>query len=171
MHRVNAELFRDEGSRQTADRFVRERIEGVRSCLIDLHRLCSYGHFNLPEHLHTVREMLASLGEAHSAHNTALMLNNHGIKARFIDLTGWRDESQMTLDERIIAAFAEIDISREMPIVSGYAHCEKGVVGRFGRGYSEVTFSRITVLTGARVAIIHKEFHLSSADPRVVGED
>ena len=41
----------------------------------------------------------------------------------------------------------------------------------FDRGYSEVTFSRLAALTGAREAIIHKEFHLSSADPRLVGED
>jgi aspartate kinase len=34
-----------------------------------------------------------------------------------------------------------------------------------------MTFSRIAVLTGAREAIIHKEFHLSSADPKLVGED
>jgi aspartate kinase len=34
-----------------------------------------------------------------------------------------------------------------------------------------MTFSRIAVLTGARQAIIHKEFHLSSADPRLVGTD
>src|SRR5690606_31928709 len=37
------------------------------------------------------------------------------------------------------------------------------------RGYTEMTFSRIAVVTGAREAIIHKEFHLSSADPRLVG--
>ena len=41
----------------------------------------------------------------------------------------------------------------------------------FDRGYSEMTFSRIAVLTGAREAVIHKEFHLSSADPGIVGED
>ena len=40
----------------------------------------------------------------------------------------------------------------------------------FNRGYSEMTFSRIAVLTGAAEAVIHKEFHLSSADPRLVGE-
>ena len=34
-----------------------------------------------------------------------------------------------------------------------------------------MTFSRIAVLTGAYEAVIHKEFHLSSADPRLVGAD
>ena len=55
--------------RQQADQFIHERVEGVRSCLIDLQRLCSYGHFQLEEHLLTVREMLAGIGEAHSAFN------------------------------------------------------------------------------------------------------
>ncbi|HSF91546.1 MAG TPA: aspartate kinase, partial [Paracoccaceae bacterium] len=41
----------------------------------------------------------------------------------------------------------------------------------FDRGYSEVTFSELAALTGAREAIIHKEFHLSSADPNLVGAD
>lgn len=36
---------------------------------------------------------------------------------------------------------------------------------------SEVTFSNIAALTGAKEAIIHKEFHLSSADPALVGPD
>jgi aspartate kinase len=39
----------------------------------------------------------------------------------------------------------------------------------FDRGYSEVTFSKIAVDLQADEAIIHKEFHLSSADPKLVG--
>jgi aspartate kinase len=61
-----------------ADRFVKERIEGVRSCMIDLTRLCSYGHFKLDEHLMTVREMLSAIGEAHSAYNTFSSSNPWG---------------------------------------------------------------------------------------------
>ncbi len=56
-------------------------------------------------------------------------------------------------------------------MVTGYAHCSEGLITNFDRGYSEMTFSRIAVRTGAREAVIHKEFHLSSADPRLVGED
>ena len=41
----------------------------------------------------------------------------------------------------------------------------------FDRGYSEMTFSRVAVITEAREAIIHKEYHLSSADPNIVGAD
>jgi aspartate kinase len=171
MQRINADVFGEEADRLVADRFVRERIEGVRSCLLDLHRLCSYGHFNLGEHLATVREMLAGLGEAHSAHNTSLLLTRHGINAVFVDLTGWRDDPHRTLDDRIAAAVPQLDVERTLPIVTGYAQCEEGVIERYGRGYTEVTFSRIAVLTRAREAIIHKEFHLSSADPRLLGTE
>lgn len=45
------------------------------------------------------------------------------------------------------------------------------MIRRYARGYSEMTFSRLAVLSGAREAIIHKEFHLSSADPKLVGVD
>jgi len=165
---INAEVFEDEGLRAEADRFVRERMEGVRSCLVDIQRLCSYGHFKLQEHLRTVREMLSAIGEAHSAFNTTLLLRQHGIQSRFVDLTGWRDERRMKLEQRIEDGLAGIDLQQEMPIVTGYAQCEEGMSGCFGRGYTEVTFSRIAAQTGAREAIIHKEFHLSSADPKVV---
>src|SRR5690606_36679915 len=57
------------------------------------------------------------------------------------------------------------------PIVTGYAQCREGLMREFDRGYSEVTFSRIAAHTRAREAIVHKEFHLSSADPAVVGMD
>lgn len=169
MYAHNERVFGDVDARQTSNRFVRERIEGVRSCLIDLSRLCSFGHFQLEQHLLTVREMLASLGEAHSAFNTSLLLNMHGVSARLVDLSGWRDERQLPLDEVIERAFADVDLSRELPIVTGYAQCREVLMGTYDRGYSEVVLSRVAVVTEAREAIIHKEFHLSSADPRVVG--
>lgn len=172
MRRLNADIFsEDESDRRSADRFVRERVDGVRSCLLDLRRLCSYGHFNLNEHLATVREMLAGLGEAHSAHNTSLLLQRHGVNALFVDLTGWRGESHQTIDGKIMSAMTPLDLDHSLPIVTGYAHCDGGVMELFGRGYSEVTFSRVAVLTQAREAIIHKEFNLSSADPKLVGPE
>ncbi|TPW31252.1 aspartate kinase [Pararhizobium mangrovi] len=167
----NAEIFKDPTARGDADAFIRERVEGVRSCLIDLNRLCSYGHFQLEHHLLTVREMLAALGEAHSAYNTALILRHRGVNARYVDLTGWRDEEQLDLDERIRRAFADIDLSRELPIVTGYTQAQPALMQTYDRGYSEVTLSHIAVVTGASEAVIHKEFHLSSADPNIVGKD
>lgn len=165
---INAELFGDAMLCQQADQFIQERVEGVRSCLIDLQRLCSYGHFQLEEHLLTVREMLAAIGEAHSAFNTTLLLQNEGINARMVDLTGWRDNVLTTLDQKIESTFEEIDLSRELPIVTGYAQCQEGLMRTFDRGYSEMTFSRVACITRAAEAVIHKEYHLSSADPKVV---
>lgn len=154
-----------------ADDFVRERIEGAKGVLFDLKRLCSYGHFRLSSHMLVVREMLSGLGEAHSAFVMSLLLNRKGVNARFVDLSGWRDESDCTLNDRISGGLSNIDLTRELPIVTGYAQCSEGLMKEYDRGYSEVTFSNIAAFTGAAEAIIHKEFHLSSADPRLVGED
>src|SRR5690625_6208617 len=118
----------------------------------------------------TVRELLASLGEAHSAWNTASLLRHEGVNSRFVDLSGWRASEQLPLDDCIRQTFASLDLATEMPIVTGYAQCREGLMRSFDRGYSEMTFSRIAVLTGAREAIIHKEYHLSGADPRIVGD-
>ena len=156
---------------ERADSFVRERLEGARNCLIDLQRLCSYGHFRLSEHMLHIRELLSGLGEAHSAFVTTLLLQRAGVNARLVDLSGWRDDAEVSLEERLSLAMKDIDPAVEMPIVTGYAQCAEGLMREFDRGYSEVTFSRLAALTGAREAIIHKEFHLSSADPRLVGED
>ncbi|MHA3979862.1 aspartate kinase [Halovulum sp. GXIMD14794] len=154
-----------------ADDFVRERIEGARSCLFDLQRLCSYGHFRLSSHMMVVRELLSGLGEAHSAFVTSLLLQRSGVNARFVDLSGWRNEGEYSLAERIAAGLDDVDLTRELPIVTGYAQCAEGLMREYDRGYSEVTFSNIAAHTGAAQAIIHKEFHLSSADPKLVGED
>jgi aspartate kinase len=154
-----------------ADRFVRDRIEGVRSCLLDLHRLCSYGHFQLSEHLLTIREMLSAIGEAHSAYNTTLILQDKGINARYIDLTGWREELNLSFTEKIEKFFQNLKLDEELPIVTGYTQCKEGLMNIYDRGYSEITFSKVATVTRAREAIIHKEFHLSSADPKLVGVD
>ncbi len=156
---------------ESADAFVHDRLHGARNCLIDLQRLCTHGHFRLSENMGQTRELLAGLGEAHSAFVTTLLLQRAGVNARFVDLSGWRDEGDVCLDQRIRTAMDGIDPMSEMPIVTGYAQCSEGLMQEYDRGYSEVTFSRLAALTGAREAIIHKEFHLSSADPNLVGAD
>lgn len=170
MHERNADMFARGESLAEADRFVDQRVDSMRACLSDLDRLRAHGRFSLKHELVTVREMLAGLGEAHSAHSTALLLRDRGVNAVLVDLTVWSDDEQLGLDERIRKALEPIDLATQMPIVTGYAGCEGGMVRRYARGYSEMTFSRIAVITGASRAIIHKEFHLSSADPRLVGE-
>ncbi|WNO11681.1 aspartate kinase [Teredinibacter sp. KSP-S5-2] len=167
---INSQLFGSSKSLEKANTFILDRLEDAKRCLADLQRLCQHGHFSLESHISTVREMLASIGEAHSAWNMAELLQRDGVNAIYVDLTGWQSPHQMPLDERIKLAFENLDLENLLPIVTGYAHCENGLMTTFDRGYSEMTFSRIAVLTEAREAVIHKEFHLSSADPRLVGE-
>ncbi|WP_427977213.1 aspartate kinase [Agarivorans sp.] len=167
---INLQLFGEGTLLKQANLFLNERLDDAKQCLLDLQSLCQHGHFALDAHLGTVREMLASIGEAHSAWNTAKLLQRDGVNACFVDLTGWLTNKHVSLDQRIREAFAEIDLSKQLPIVTGYAHSDAGLMTSFDRGYSEMTFSRLAVLTQAKEAIIHKEFHLSSADPRLVGE-
>ncbi len=171
MGAIHAGLLDHPADRRAADDFLRERIEGARSCLIDLQRLCSYGHFRLDQHMTTVRELISGLGEAHSALVVVLMLQRRGVDARFVDLTGWRDESQPSLEQRIARGLGDVDLASELPIVTGYAQCREGLMRLYDRGYSEVTFARIAAQTGAAEAVIHKEFHLSTGDPKIVGAD
>lgn len=171
MNKINARLFADERLRSMANDFIDERIAETKQLLNHLQDLCSHGHFELDKHLLTVRELLASIGEAHSAWNLAHLLQTEGVNARFVDLSGWQSNETLPLDEMIQKHLAHIDFSQEMPIVTGYAHCRENLMHTFDRGYSEMTFSRIAVMTQAHEAVIHKEYHLSSADPRLVGEE
>ncbi|MDA7086866.1 aspartate kinase [Pseudomonas sp. SA3-5] len=166
----NAALFAGEFERQAANQFIGSRIDDAGECMHSLQRLCAYGHFQLSEHLMKVREMLASLGEAHSAFNTVLALKQRGVNAKLVDLTGWHLEAPLAFEAMIGSCFAEVDLSRELVVATGYTHCSEGLMNTFDRGYSEITFAQIAAATGAREAIIHKEFHLSSADPKLVGE-
>lgn len=167
----NAELFSTDYERQAADRFINGRINDARDCMLSLQQLCSYGHFQLTGQLIKVREMLASLGEAHSAFNTVLALKKNNVNARMVDLTGWNQSEPKTFQDMISDSFAGIDLSRELVVATGYTHCGEGLMNTFDRGYSEITFAQIAASTGAREAIIHKEYHLSSADPNQVGVD
>jgi aspartate kinase len=154
-----------------ADAFVQQRIDGLHHCLLDLRRLCSYGHFQLQEYLPAVREMLSALGEAHSANNSAMILQAQGINGVLIDLSGWKETTTLKFSDAIREAFHDIDLSTALPIVTGYTKCSEGLMETYDRGYTEITFSKIATVTGAREAIIHKEYHLSSGDPKLVGVD
>ncbi len=166
---TNEHIFADPMNRMRADKFIRSRIAEAKNCVTNILETCQYGQFSLRHYLPQIREFLSSIGEAHSAYNTTLKLKNIGINAKFVDLSGWDNQTPKTLDESISDAFAEIDVTQELPIVTGYAYCKEGLMHTYDRGYSEMTFSRIAAMTKADLAIIHKEYHLSSADPRVVG--
>ncbi|OGV48731.1 MAG: aspartate kinase [Lentisphaerae bacterium GWF2_52_8] len=154
-----------------ADAFVNERLDAIKNCLEDLVNLRSYGHIRPDQYLPATREFLSAIGEAHSAYNSALILQANNVNASFIDLTGWKDSSSHTLDSIIMQAFRKTDFSKELPIVTGYVKFDGGIMTHFDRGYSEITFSKVAVLTDAREGIIHKEYHLSTGDPVLIGTD
>lgn len=129
----HARLLDHPGDRQEADDFLRERIEGARSCLIDLQRLTSYGHFRLDDQMMTIRELLSGPGEAHSARVLTLMLNRRGVNARVVDLSGWRYDSHPDLETRLKDGLAGIDFGTELPIVTGYAQCREGLMRAYDR--------------------------------------
>ena len=171
LNHINANFFDDSDMEFQANRFINKRIAETEQLLNYLQNLCRHGHFSLESHLLTVRELLASLGEAHSAWNLTHLLKSEGINTQFIDLTGWQTENPLPLDEMISIHFSEIDLSQTLPIATGYTHCSENLMQTYDRGYSEMTFSRIAVKLKASEAVIHKEYHLSSADPRLVGEE
>mgnify|MGYP006290156511 CR=1 FL=1 len=154
---------------EAADRFIRERIGQCRNYLVSLDEVMASGYVDKSNILLAAREILASVGEAHSAFNSVNILKQHGINALFVDLCGFNDTAYLTIDERIERAFSELDYSTTIPVVTGYTKGTEGIMREFDRGYSEVTFSKVAVKVNASEAVIHKEYHLSSADPAIVG--
>ena len=154
-----------------ADEFITNRIKQAKNYLNSLANVLATGYVNRQNILLAAREILSSIGEAHSAFNSVNILENNGINATFIDLCGFNDSEYLTIDERIHKAFKNLDYSHTIPIVTGYTKGTEGIMREFDRGYSEVTFSKVAVEVKADEAIIHKEFHLSSADPNIVGLD
>lgn len=154
-----------------AKEFITYRIEQAKTMLHSLSKVLASGYVNAEDICLAAREILASIGEAHSAWNTVNILNNNGVSARFIDLCGFNDSFPLTIDERIHKAFKDIDFSKILCIATGYTKGTEGIMRAFDRGYTEVTFSKIAVEVKANEAVIHKEYHLSSADPNIVGVD
>ncbi len=154
---------------QEADRFIEERIQQTCSYLRNIAEIIASGYADKSNILLAAREILASAGEAHSAFNTVNILKNRGINGVLVDLSGFNDSDYLTIDERIARSFRRIDFSKVLPIATGYTKGTEGIMREFQRGYTEVTFAKTAVELGAREAIIHKEYHLCSADPEIVG--
>ncbi|MBN2522855.1 MAG: aspartate kinase [Bacteroidales bacterium] len=152
-----------------AENFITNRIVQAKNYLNSFADVLATGYVNKHNILLAAREILASIGEAHSAFNSVNILENNGIASTFVDLCGFNDSEFLTIDERIHKSFSKIDYSKTIPVVTGYTKGTEGIMREFDRGYSEVTFSKIAVELKADEAIIHKEFHLSSADPNIVG--
>lgn len=152
-----------------AEDFIRHRIGQAKVMLKSLSTVMASGYVNVDNICLAAREILASIGEAHSAWNSANILKNRGVNALFVDLCGFDDPSPLTIDERIRKAFNGIEFDKVLCVATGYTKGTEGIMREFDRGYTEVTFSKIAVEVNADEAIIHKEYHLSSADPNIVG--
>jgi aspartate kinase len=152
-----------------ADAFIQQRVDQAQTYLESLTNVLASGYVNSANILQAAREILASIGEAHSAFNSVNILQSRGVHATLIDLSGFDDAQPLTIDERIRLAFAEVDFANTICIATGYTKGTEGIMREFDRGYSEVTFSKIAVAVQPQEAIIHKEYHLCSADPMLVG--
>lgn len=156
---------------KVADEFIINRIEKAKNYLKSMHSVVASGYVDRKDLYLAAREILSSIGEAHSAFNSVNIVQNNGINATFVDLCGFDDSEALSIDERIKKAFSGIDFSSTLCVATGYTKGTEGIMRAFDRGYSEVTFSKIAVEVKADEAVIHKEFHLSSADPKLVGQD
>ncbi len=154
---------------KVAEAYVTERIERTKGYLDSMAEVLASGYVSKESITLAARELLASIGEAHAAFNSVNICQNNSIAAQFVDLSGFHDSEFLTIDERVRKAFRGIRVDSILPIVTGYTKGTEGIMREFDRGYSEVTFSKVAVALGAKEAVIHKEFHLSSADPKVVG--
>ncbi len=154
-----------------ANDFIGDHIDQSINILRSMENVLASGYISRKALLLAARELLASLGEMHSAFNSANILGNRGYNATFVDLSGWEDSRQLTIDERIKDSFQGIDPFSTICFATGYTKGTEGIMREFDRGYSEVTFSKVAVLLGAKEAIIHKEYHLCSGDPVLIGEN
>jgi aspartate kinase len=152
-----------------ADHFIETRIQEAQRYLDSLADVLASGYLIKENIFQAAREILASIGESHSAFNAVNILQNKGHHATFVDLSGFQDSEALTIDQRIQKTLSTIDFSKTICIVTGYTKGTEGIMREFDRGYSEVTFSKVAVAVQADEAIIHKEYHLSSADPNIVG--
>lgn len=152
-----------------ADLFIETRVNQAKTYLDNLANILTSGYVSNEGILQAAREILASIGESHSAFNFTNILNNMGINATLVDLSGFGDHRSFTIDQRIKHELKKIDFKSTICIVTGYAKGTEGIMREFDRGYSEVTFSKIAVAVKPQEAIIHKEYHLCTADPVLVG--
>lgn len=166
------ESFIDIGlDRKVCREFLIERIMQTKAYLKSMKDIIASGYVGQDSIFSAAREILASIGEAHSAFNTVNILCNNDILSEMVDLTGFRDFRQLSISERISESFKNVNPQEAILVATGYTKGIEGIMREYQRGYSDITFSKIATHLKADEAIIHKEFHLSSADPKIVGVD
>ncbi|MCK4880106.1 MAG: aspartate kinase, partial [Bacteroidales bacterium] len=67
-----------------ADAFIRERVDQCLNYLVSLGEVMTSGYVNKQNILLAAREILASIGEAHSAFNSVNILKNNGVESIFV---------------------------------------------------------------------------------------
>ncbi len=152
-----------------ANNFIEQHISSAEKYLSDLANILASGYVSRESILQAAREILASIGESHSAFNLTQVLLHKGLPVELIDLSGFGDHRSLTIDQRIKSAFKGVQLNDRICIVTGYVKGTEGIMREFDRGYSEITFSKITSILSPDEAIIHKEYHFSTADPLLVG--
>lgn len=166
---LNAELAPLGLEVDRADAFLRKRMRELQAYLDSMRHVIASGYLRREDVLLAAREMLAAIGEVHSAFNSVEILRAKGVRTHFMDLSGFDDDDPLSIDQRIHKSFQGLSLADQVVVVTGYTKGVEGIMREFDRGYSEVTFSKVAVELGADEAVIHKEFHLSSADPKLVG--
>ncbi|WP_454803818.1 aspartate kinase [Mucilaginibacter phyllosphaerae] len=169
LKQINSEYAGLGLNQAAADNFIEEHVNKAQAYLENLVNILASGYVSREGILQAAREILASIGESHSAFVLTNILQHKGLNAVCVDLSGFDDQRPFTIDQRIKDAFSTIDLESCICIVTGYAKGTEGIMREFDRGYSEVTFSKIAEILKPKEAIIHKEYHLSTADPALVG--
>ncbi|MEJ7664189.1 MAG: hypothetical protein WKG07_34010 [Hymenobacter sp.] len=117
-----------------ADAFIEQRMQDARTYLDSLVNVLASGYVSSENILQAAREILASIGEAHSAFNSVNILQSKGVDATLVDLSGFHDHKPYTIDERIEHAFKHIEFADTICIATGYTKGTEGIMREFDRG-------------------------------------
>ncbi len=96
-----------------ADAFVDTRIGEVKKYLDAMQHVLASGYIRRQDVLLAAREVLASMGESHSAFNSVEILKANGVNAILLDLAGFHDDKAWTIDERIHNSFKGLDLDQQ----------------------------------------------------------
>src|ERR1700744_4445135 len=102
-----------------ANTFIERHVKKAQSYLENLVDVLASGYVSKEGILQAAREILASIGETHSAFNLSNILQNKGLSAKFVDLSGFDDQRPFTIDQRIKNVFSAIDLKSCICIVTG----------------------------------------------------
>jgi aspartate kinase len=165
LRRINSIYVHHGLNVEVADKFIESEVENALNYL----NILKENNDNPITAKILARERLAAIGEIHSAFNLANILNNQGIEAEFVDLSGFgiNDNPNLTVIERIQQNIANLNESK-VKIITGYTGGTNGIMENYDRGYSEVTAALYAIECGMPILTILKEFALSSADPKIV---